>query len=120
MKAMVLPSGDQRGTAIWSPCKGPDGGVGWDAQDLAGVNYHFLSVDLKLQRAFDHVADLLVKMLMQRYHSALLQCQSGEHRICRYNILPRHLGIQLLQLDVSPTMKSARLVYFIFGHSRDS
>ena len=75
-----------------------------DGENFAGANCDFLAVDEKIQSAFNHVADLLVKVLMDGYARALFEDDAGQHSVDADNILPRDQRIQWLRLNVGPAI----------------
>ena len=57
-----------------------------------------------LQRALDHMADLLVKMVVHGHNRAFLQHDAGQHGVRAHHILPRHQRVQLLRRNIGPTV----------------
>ena len=78
-----------------------------NAENLTRVHYNFFLVDEELQRTLQHVADLLMEVLVHWYVCALLQLKSRQHGVRPYYVLAREQWIQLLRLNVGPTMKLA-------------
>jgi hypothetical protein len=64
---------------------GKSGGI----KRMSPAHDDFLTVDDEIQRAFNHVADLLVNVVMHGNVRALLQDDAREHDVGSYNILPR-------------------------------
>ena len=80
-----------------------------DQENVARAHDDFLTVDDEIQRTFNHVADLLVNVVMHGNVRALLQDDAREHDVGSYNILARDQTIQLFRLDVGPAMVLAPL-----------
>jgi hypothetical protein len=65
------------------------GNVWRDQENVARAHDDFLAVDDEIQRTFNHVADLLVNVVMHGNVRALLQDDAREHDVGSYDILPR-------------------------------
>src|SRR5215831_11938959 len=59
-----------------------------NAKYLARVDHNLFAIDIKLQRAFDDVGQLLVLMAMQRYDASLLEEHASEHNFLTEYELP--------------------------------
>ena len=82
MKAMVLPSGDQRGTAICRPCKGPDTsagariGIGFRSE-LLGVEPGHPPVVLARRRGGDVGQRLRIRRPVELVDVQVGRCRQG-------------------------------------------
>src|ERR1700749_2259025 len=88
--------------------------VGRDAQNFAGANDDFLSVDRKFQRAFQNISHLLVVMLVQRHMRAFFHQHAREHHLVADDLFAIDQRIQLFALDIFPRniFKRSRRAHF--------
>jgi hypothetical protein len=79
---------------------------GRDVQDLAFADGDLLAGDEELQRALEHVGDLLALVVVHRHERALLEIDLREHLALAGDDLARdHLG-DLLERELVPAIET--------------
>ena len=73
-----------------------------NAESLTGVDHDFPAIDVKLQRTFEKITQLLICVAVQRDHTALFHLKPRQHHIVTGDELPVQQRIQFFGLDFVP------------------